>query len=101
MGLTTGCETSRLLSVKHAEPLTQMYERLTNRQGVHFWNPHDLLCESDVCSYEKDDQITYIDAGHLSQAASVSLYSDFWNFIDSHNLALPRRVDGIAMPPDQ
>jgi len=82
------CDVPLLISRKHAEPLNNLYQKLSEKDHVYFWNPHDLLCGNSWCRPYKDLQVNYLDAGHISQIASKSLFPYFNNFIISNQNGL-------------
>jgi peptidoglycan/LPS O-acetylase OafA/YrhL len=64
-------------------PLNQVYSELAASENVFFWKPYKLLCEGNICSFNKDDHINYIDSNHLSKSASLNLMPFFRQFLDT------------------
>ncbi len=75
------CDVSRKVSEKHAEPLNNLYMKLSKKPYISFWNPHSLICKSAVCSFVENNKVLYVDDGHLAKQTSESLYPEFKEFL--------------------
>jgi peptidoglycan/LPS O-acetylase OafA/YrhL len=41
--------------------------------GISYWNPAELICPAGVCTWVWDNQVMFIDPGHLSASMAASL----------------------------
>ncbi len=81
------CMIPKKLSKAHRKPMELLFSKVSEKyEHVFDWDPHDLFCNNETCSYKVLDKIHYFDDGHLTINGSLMLKPYFQNFLKKNNL---------------
>ena len=81
----TVCDVSKSASREHARPIIESYSELSsNIENVRFWDLHDLFCQDDICTIDKDGTILFLDKGHLTKSGSELMVQHFDEYLKTN-----------------
>ena len=86
IGSPNSCDVPKAISKLHASPVNSLYKDIAKLNHVYFWNPHDLLCEKEICSFESNSSVNYFDRDHLTLDTALFLAPYLKNFLMKNNI---------------
>ena len=67
----SACEISVADALPRSLVLNQ--QQVAASAGIDYWNPAESICPAGVCTWVRENQVMFIDPGHLSASVAASL----------------------------
>ena len=86
LNLPNSCDVERALSKHLRLPMTKLLKEIAAAENVYYWDPHDLICDSDVCTFKNEEFIKMHDNNHITRRQAEELSPQFGSFLNDNDL---------------
>lgn len=81
MGFSNSCDIERNFSLHTRKPMTKLFKQMTRYKNVFYWDPHDLICTSKICTFKNNEFIKMQDFNHITLRQAEELAPHFYDFL--------------------
>lgn len=86
LGLPNSCDVDRVKSLHARKPMTKLFKSLEAYDHVYYWDPHNLICDSEKCTFQNESFVKSQDFNHITKAQAEALAPNFNDFLVKNNL---------------